>query len=669
MPFTTDDVEKHTKKAITDKLKRQWVKVANAWRDNCTERGGSEETCDASAIKAANGVIARQVEEAMSWGELRQIAMSAIEVGLALANDSGEITPERADKALRKWEVELGELQPSGDTAVVNIVQAEERLATARTPSYDGTETISWATVKKTFAAYRDGYYRHTGATRPDEVPNRVQDAPVAMKRWIAARTLLGDAGADLESDLISYPVVNPNTNKLNAGAVRNASARGAQAGLTTVVNKARSLLDKEFRQEESAADVLTEAGELITRARNLVVDEVMGSLRDTANRVEDAFHASFSPKDRWEGPYHTRDVFMAHPTLGDSVIVNDRENGQMFAVGYVDGDGSIEFSPRPTWQPVELTYVPVGQPMGEMESIGQAVETRDATEEDTANLSESEAAAIETGRRAPVIVDFQILQPGPGNSRDNRYYPADVVERDIHVFEGVDVFATDHQEKERSERTKVGQVLACPSFFTESRAPVASVLLYDPNQAEKARNRADADALATLECSILGNGRVKDGEIDGKKYKIVEAITNGRYLELVSKAGAGGRALNLAEVEPGGSDMTESQEVAPVEEVEIEEAGADVLDDKVVKEALGKTNLPEFVKTTLAERKYPSDSELQAAIDEAVAEVKKLTGSGQVTELGVTRAVEPELSLEEREERRKKAFNEIMAEVGLRPV
>ena len=76
-----------------------------------------------------------------------------------------------------------------------------------------------------------------------------------------------------------------------------------------------------------------------------------------------------------------------------------------------------------------------------------------------------------------------------------------------------------------------------------------------------------------------------------------------------------------------------------------------------------------EAVKATLAERQYPSDDELQAAISEATAEVKRLTGSGQVTELGVTQTTEPELSFEEREDQRKKKFNDIMAEVGLRPV
>ena len=121
--------------------------------------------------------------------------------------------------------------------------------------------------------------------------------------------------------------------------------------------------------------------------------------------------------------------------------------------------------------------------------------------------------------------------------------------------------------------------------------------------------------------------------------------------------------------------------DAAPVEEVEIEEANAEVaeqeqpeepqmLSKETVKEALGKTNLPEFVKASLSERQYESDDQLKKAVDGAVAEVKKLTGSGNVTDMGETES-EPEQSesLEEAEQRRKDAFNTIMQEVGLKEV
>ena len=112
-----------------------------------------------------------------------------------------------------------------------------------------------------------------------------------------------------------------------------------------------------------------------------------------------------------------------------------------------------------------------------------------------------------------------------------------------------------------------------------------------------------------------------------------------------------------------------EKAEAAPVEEVEIEEANADEpqkLATEVVKEAVEKTNLPEFAKTALLAREYATDDELKEAVDGAIAEVKKLTGSGQVTGLGESEAAETKPPSERDSI---VEFNKIMAEVGLDPV
>lgn len=66
MPFTVKDVEKHTKKATSDKLKRQWTSVANSALEHCE---GDAATCDASAIRQANGAIAKEVSESESIAE------------------------------------------------------------------------------------------------------------------------------------------------------------------------------------------------------------------------------------------------------------------------------------------------------------------------------------------------------------------------------------------------------------------------------------------------------------------------------------------------------------------------------------------------------------------------------------------------------------------------
>lgn len=55
MPWRSSDVPGKTKKAKTAKRKRQWVDVANS----ALKRTGNE----ATAIKMANGVVAKQVRK------------------------------------------------------------------------------------------------------------------------------------------------------------------------------------------------------------------------------------------------------------------------------------------------------------------------------------------------------------------------------------------------------------------------------------------------------------------------------------------------------------------------------------------------------------------------------------------------------------------------------
>lgn len=127
---------------------------------------------------------------------------------------------------------------------------------TARTPVYKGTETTSWADVKKTIQDYIGGYVKASGTSRED-LPRRVQDLPSAVKRWIADKTLLGDPAADNERDLLFFPVVNPTTNRLNAGALRAVlGGRGTQADIPAAAResaqaKARTLLEEEFSRKE----------------------------------------------------------------------------------------------------------------------------------------------------------------------------------------------------------------------------------------------------------------------------------------------------------------------------------------------------------------------------------------------------------------------------------
>jgi hypothetical protein len=303
----------------------------------------------------------------------------------------------------------------------------------------------------------------------------------------------------------------------------------------------------------------------------------------------------------------------------------------------------------------------------------------------DLSILTESEQAKVETGRRAPVVVDMQLIVPGPGNKKDNHYYPAEVLERDIHVFEGAHVFATDHDARQRNENTKVGKVLGVPTRFTEQRAPVGQILIYDPDQAEKTRNRADAGELGTMECSIFGKGMAQKGEVGGQEYKVVESLTEGIYLELVSNAGAGGRALNLAESYTGGGNVDDKEKAAVEEaeekltettfkeqaeqeqEEEIQEQEPTFLSEADVSEALTKTNLPQPSQRRLAEGRYQDEDALKKAIATEIAYVKELTGSGKPVQVK-SKPFESTATLEE-VQKKKDAVNQKWLRTTVREV
>lgn len=191
---------------------------------------------------------------------------------------------------------------------------------------------------------------------------------------------------------------------------------------------------------------------------------------------------------------------------------------------------------------------------VSEIEDIEPAEEVAEAL----AELSESAGLSIlkvldieeqEGEEPQHTMIRVAIIEPGLGNARDKHYYPKEMLERDAHVFEGVKMYLTEHDDKNRSVRTEVSQIVRCPVGFSETGAPLGDVAVYDAAFAHNVRERNHHGTLSDLHCSILASGRVKKGvEMDGEKVNVVEAITEARAVDWVTRAGAGGRALSLVE-------------------------------------------------------------------------------------------------------------------------
>jgi len=197
-------------------------------------------------------------------------------------------------------------------------------------------------------------------------------------------------------------------------------------------------------------------------------------------------------------------------------------------------------------------------------------------------------------------------------------------------------MYASDHRPGEKSVRTEVSVVKGITGF-TDDGAPIASVAVHDPDFAEATRNRAKLGTLGSLECSILATGRTKSGKVDGRKGNIVEAITSATSVDWVTRAGAGGHAIALAESNTGGDAMSEEEQTTAQEQEQEEGAQEATLSEdqqqevtylaeSEVREALEASRLPRQAQGRLAEGQYLDAGALKAAVEAERAYVKELT-------------------------------------------
>lgn len=286
------------------------------------------------------------------------------------------------------------------------------------------------------------------------------------------------------------------------------------------------------------------------------------------------------------------------------------------------------------------------------------------------------ELVEVEEGRTeyegGPLKLHMALIEPGWGNTKDNNYYPREMLERDAHVFEGGKMYATDHRPEQKSVLTEVADILKAPVGFTGTGAPIALVGIHNPIFAQDVWNRNQLETLHKLESSIIGNGEVREGFTqNGRKGNWVEAIKEGSS-DFVTQAGAGGRVLALAESnggermadeeklegEPTEADVTELGPAVPVAIREKEDAFSAEDAAAIIDEA----TLPDEAKTDLKERSYSGADEVRTGVERMRDLVETLTGSGQVSGLGPSAAHDQRMTEQQMVENQ----NEILRRAGI---
>lgn len=268
-----------------------------------------------------------------------------------------------------------------------------------------------------------------------------------------------------------------------------------------------------------------------------------------------------------------------------------------------------------------------------------------------------SNMVALKEGNSDLLMLDVKPIRPGWGNTKDNNYYPVDVLKRDASKFKGAKMYETDHRPEEKNTRTWVSTIMDVIAIGN-SGAPIVRVAVHDPSFAERVRNLNKADLLEKMECSILGSARGSDGfEQNGRKGRLIEAIASIESVDWVTRAGAGGHAVSLAENEDGGNTMKDnenenaSQEteapVVPIEEQK-EPGQTDkspeelqMLAEDDVRQLVENSKLPETAREKLMLAEYENKEAVEAAIQQEVEYITEITGSGAVFGMAENKPVE----------------------------
>lgn len=244
---------------------------------------------------------------------------------------------------------------------------------TARTPDYDGTETIDeqpWSDVSKTLTNFVDSVGIEYEGTTPT-----VDELTQSERSQIASLTLLGDTDSTNTRELMMFPVVNPATGNLNEGALeaviggRGQSADIPQEAYESAASKARQLLVDEFgRETRDNAELSAVTFEAEGEYDPELVKETAMMLRQLDGIEVHTTNSGYNPK------LHV----VAFPMKVDEIV----DYREAFKRAFRDSPFEIEDEFED-----ELSRLPGGGIPGDVENVGRLPDTTiDLSNEGTNN-------------------------------------------------------------------------------------------------------------------------------------------------------------------------------------------------------------------------------------------------------------------------------------------
>lgn len=546
--------------------------------------------------------------------------------------------------------------------------------------------------------------------------PKAVADAPNDAKilhymhAWEAAN------GDMTKKSAYKFPHHEPKIGAAaNIAGVNNALARlagakipdGDQAGVEAHLRRHRKDAGlKESMSEAEIADAVryikraddlksAEASEVMEclRRQEMKTKKYSGAITKRAKLIEHMLQEAMSPEqaeiccqeemgDICQGAYVLQQLSMLQNEADEPDDISEIANLMRGVCNWIMGEiDEMEAAGKQSAGGGDDEGTGSDEPAMATMNPAMAMESRGSVE-----LIESAAGGMfmplmEKAVRSDGTVPVKVIQPGWGSSG---FYPMEVLKRDgPKVFpKGTKMFwnhPTPSQEVERPERdlNDLAGVTVNDARWLDN-GPAGPGLYTDAQVFEGYKNAVD-DMAKHIGVSIRAMGQAENGSADGRQGPIITALTQGRSIDYVTEAGAGGEILGLfeaarsssaARVAGGADKKTTSMSVeniteeAMAEDKKLEEANAALKNDvarlqevlalreakDLVGASLAKIKIPDATKSRLAESLSQSAPVKDGVLDkdafekqiaEAVkAEVKYLVeaaGLGQIRGMGET--------------------------------
>lgn len=359
---------------------------------------------------------------------------------------------------------------------------------------------------------------------------------------------------------------------------------------------------DDRARFDEAATEV---------HATPAFIEALQMSHSDLANLLRSALrtaHPSVAGARTW---VYTRDVY-------DTTVVYELsgpdDQSELYQRNYTIANGAVTLG-----EPVKVIAVTqyVAADTAGITTPATVTQVSQPAAEADQVLTSDLVPLVEKAVKADGTAEIRIIAPGQGSSG---FYPADVLMRDgPKVFtEGTQIYL-DHpsvsDERERPERSvkDLAGALTGPAVWREDGlyAPVKFIDSVAPH----------IGAIAPISgMSIRASGKAGTRDIGGKKVRTIESIDVAHSVDVVTRAGAGGKVMDLIEsarngqpIDLEGDDAVSKEELEEarqkiadleawkaVQEQRVAEASLIREADTVVNAALAETSLPDVTRTRL---------------------------------------------------------------------